>query len=279
MKKFFTIAAAALLTFGLSACNDTASPTEGSKAEGNSQLTLKEVFEKSIEQSGSVESLKAKIDMTQVVEIPSQELSMDMKSKMDMSMTVEPLAIYQKGETLIVGEENGTQQMESYMTEDGFYIYEGMSGQWTKLPPEMSEQMMSLSGQQADPSQQLKDLEQFQDDFKFEHTEKAYILRLSASGDKFNEFIKNEMEETMPDLLAGNPGMLENMDIQKVDYEIYIDKETFNPTRLNMVLEMNIIAEGEELIIKQDLKSSFSDYNKVDEIKVPQAVIDSANAL
>jgi len=279
MKKFLTIAATALLAFGLSACNGTASPQNGSKAEGNSELTLQEVYEKAIEQSGSVKSLKAQVDMTQLMELPSQEVSMNLKSKMDMSMTVEPLAMYQKGETTVEGEENGTQQMESYMTEDGFYIYEGVSGQWTKLPPEMSEQMLSVSGQQADPSQQLKELEQFQDDFKFEHTEDAYILRLSAAGEQFNEFIKGKMEETMPELLAGSPEMLENMDIQKVDYEIYIDKETFNPTKLNMVLEMSINTEGEELIIKQDLKSSFSDYNQVEEIKVPQEVIDSANSL
>ena len=143
----------------------------------------------------------------------------------------------------------------------------------------MSEQMQSLSGKQADPSQQLKELEQFKDDFKFEHTEDAYILRLSASGEKFNELIKKEMEETMPELLEGNPEMMENMDIQKVDYEIFIDKETFNTIGLNMVLEMSIVAEGEEMIIKQDLKSTFSDYNKVDEIKIPQEVIDNASAL
>lgn len=279
MKKLMAIAATAIMAFGLSACNGTAAPSEGSKAAGNSELTLQEVFEKSIEQSGTVESLKAHIDMTQTMEIPSQDLSMDMKSKMDMSMTVEPLAIYQKGETAMVGVENGSQQMESYMTEDGFYVYEGLSGQWTKLPQEMSEQVLSLSSQQADPSQQLKELEPFMEDFKFEHTENAYILRLSASGDEFNELIKKEMEETMPEILAGNPEMLKNMDIHKVDYEIYIDKESFNPTKLNMKLEMSMVSEGEELIIKQDFKSSFSDYNNVGEIKVPQEVIDSANTL
>lgn len=279
MKKFLTIAASALLALGLSACSDTASPKEGSKAEGNSELTLQEVYKKSLEQSGSIDSVKAKIDMAQVVEIPSQELSMDMKSKMDMSMTVQPFAVYQKGETTIVGEDNGTQQMESYMTEDGIYIYEGTSGQWVKLPSEMSEQMQALSGEQADPSKQLKDLEQFKEDFKFEHTEDAYILRLSASGEKFNKLIEKELQETMPELLEGNPEMLENMDIQKVDYEIYIDKKTFNISKLNMFLEMSITAEGEKLNIKQDLKSTFSDYNQVGEIKVPQEVIDGANAL
>lgn len=276
MKKWITIIATAALAFGLSACNQTATPKEGSNVENKSEMTFEEVYTKSIEQSEVVNSMKAQIDMQQKIEIPSQNVSMDMNSKMDMTMTVKPFGIYQKGITSMTGAEGENMEMESYMTEQGFFVFDSLSNQWMKLPSEMYEQIMAMSDQQVDPGQQLKDLAAFKDDFKFEHTDTAYILRLSSSGDKFNELIRKQMSESMPDLMAGEQEVLNNMDIQKVEYEIYIDKETFNTTKLNMVMEMTFKVEGEEMQMAQDLKSVFSDYNKVDEIVVPQEVIDNA---
>ena len=285
MKKWSMLLAVTTLSFGLVACNDTATPTPGTKTEQTSNLTLQDVFKKSVEQSESIKSLSANIDMTQLIEVPSQEISMETNSKMDMDMVIEPLSLYQKGTTSMTmpgmpsSEQADDMKMESYMTEQGFYMFDSMSNQWTKLPSDMYEQIMSMSQKQADPAKQLKDLEAFKDDFTFEQTDSAYVLKLAASGDKFNELIQKQLADTMPDMMVEEQELLKEMNIEKVNYEIFIDKETFNTTALNMIMDMTMVVEGEEMKLAQNLKSTYSKYNEVEKIEIPQEIIDNAQEM
>lgn len=285
MKKWMTLMAASVLTLGLAACNETATPTSETTKENTSEVTLQDVFSKSLKQSEKLESLSASIEMTQLIEFPSQEISMETTSKMDMDMMVEPLSLYQKGTTSMTmpGAESSDQldemKIESYMTDQGFFIFDSMSKQWTKLPADMYEQIMSMSQNQADPSQQLKDLEGFLEDFTFEQTDSEYVLKLSASGEKFNNLIQKQLADTMPDMMVEEQELLKNMNVEKVNYEIFIDKKTFNTTALNMVMDMTMAVEGEEMKLSQDMKSTFSNYNDVEPIKVPQDILDNAQEM
>lgn len=170
-------------------------------------------------------------------------------------------------------------KIESYMTDQGFFMFDSMSEKWTKLPTDMYEQIMSMSQNQADPSQQLKDLEMFLEDFTFEQTDSEYVLKLSASGEKFNKLIQKQLADTMPDMMVEEQELLKNMNVEKVNYEIFIDKKTFNTTELNMVMDMTMAVEGEEMKLSQDMKSTFSNYNDVEPIKVPQEILDSAQEM
>ncbi|WP_075619338.1 DUF6612 family protein [Paenisporosarcina indica] len=285
MKKWMTIMAASLLTFSLAACNSTATPTSETAEENTSKLTLEQVFEKSLSQSETIESLSATLEMSQLIEMPSQAVSMNTTSDLTMDMVVEPLSIYQKGTTTMAvpGDASTTEpqdiEIESYMTEDGFFMYENMTKQWMKLPPEMYNQMMAMSESQADPAQQLKDLQPFMKDFTFEQTDTEYVLKLAASGEQFNELIQKQLTEMMPEAMVEEEELLKGLSIEKVNYEIFIDKETFNTTALNMIMDMTMAVEGEEMKLSQDLKSIFSNYNKVEPIKVPQEVLDSAQEM
>ena len=285
MKKWMTVMAASLLSFSLVACNSTATPTSKTSEENTSELTLEQVFKKSLAQSETIESLSATLDMSQLIEMPSQSVSMNTTSNMTMDMMVEPLSVYQKGTTTMTvpGDESSTEPqevvMESYMTEDGFFMHDNMSQQWMKLPSDMYDQMMAMSDKQADPAQQLKDLEPFIKDFTFEQTDTEYVLKLAASGEQFNELIQKQLTEMMPEALVEGEELLKGINIENVNYEIFIDKETFNTSALNMVMDMTMAVEGEEMKLSQDLKSIFSNYNKVEPIKVPQEVLDSAQEM
>ncbi|MGB2992970.1 MAG: DUF6612 family protein [Paenisporosarcina sp.] len=285
MKKWKTLMVASVLTLGLAACNSTATPTSETAEDKKSELTLKQVFDKSLAQSESIKSLNADIEMSQVIEVPSQNVEMDTETKMTMDMFVNPLSIYQKGttSTTVPGQDTSEQpqevEIESYMTEEGFFMNHSMSQQWVKLPADMYEQMMSMSQKQADPSQQLKDLEMFRDDFSFEQSDDMYVLKLSASGDKFNELIQKQLTETMPAMELEQENMLKDMNIEKVDYEIFINKKTFNTSAFNMNLEMTVTVEGEEMKMSQNMKSTFDKFNEIEPIKVPQEVLDNAKAM
>lgn len=285
MKKWKMLMVASVLTVGLAGCNTTATPTSETAKDKKSELTLKQVFDKSLAQSESIKSLNADVEMSQLIEVPSQNVEMNTVTNMNMDMFVEPLSIYQKGttSTLVPGEDSSVQpqevEIESYMTDKGFFMNHSMSAQWVKLPEDMYEQMMSMSQKQADPSQQLKDLEMFKDDFSFEQTEDMYVLKLSASGEKFNELIKKQVTETIPAVKLDQENMLKDMNIEKVDYEIFIDKKTFNTSAFNMDLKMSVSVEGEEMKMSQDLKSTFNKFDEIEPITVPQEVLDNAKEM
>lgn len=287
MKKWATFTAAGVLTMGLAACGQTAEPTSETTEEQTSDMTLEEVFDKSMEVSNATESLSAKIDMTQNMKQPSQDLVMETSSVMDMDITMDPLAIYQKGTTTMKmdgSEEEQTMDMEMYMTEQGFFMNDSTTGQWMKLPSEMYDQIAQMTEQQSDPSQQLKQLETFKDDFTFEQTDSEYVLKLSAAGDEFNALIEEQMSQFMPELegeenQAAMDEMMEAMNIEKVDYTINIDKETFETTAVDMIMDMTMEMEGETMEMNQVMNADYSNYNGVETITVPEDVVNGAQEM
>ena len=285
MNKWMNLVGVCILLILLTACSQPATPTKETSKESTSDLTLQNVFTQSLAQSEKLDSLSASIDMTQVVEIPAQKISMETSSKMDMDMIVEPLSLHQEGTTSMnmLGEETlgapAEMKIESYLSDQGFFMFDSMSSQWLKLPKDMYEQIMSMSKNQADPSQQLKDLESFMDDFTFEQDEHSYILKLAASGDEFNTLMQKQLADTMPDMVVKEQELLENMNVEKVNFEIFIDKQTFNILTLNMVIDMTMAVEGENMRITQDIKSSYSKFNEVKSIEIPQDVINQAQEM
>ncbi|MBP2243040.1 hypothetical protein J2Z40_003622 [Cytobacillus eiseniae] len=289
MKKSLSILTGLLLIFMLAACNQTAEPVnepneeetpvadkEGEAAEEKaSELTLEEVFNKSAEASETLKSFAVQMEMTQEMSSDQEELNMKTSSVIDMSVVTEPMAYYQKMK-MSLGEESESFEMESYFSADGMFLYEPESSQWMKFPQEMTEAFLQMAGQQQpNPSEELKKLQQFVEDFTFEQDSSNYILKLKASGDKFNDFIKATAAEQLPPEMALEE-VLNNMNVNAVDYEILINKETFYPSALIMNMDMDMTIEGQTISLVQSMNGQYSSYNEIDEIVIPQEVIDSA---
>ncbi len=68
----------------------------------------------------------------------------------------------------------------------------------------------------------------------------------------------------------------QDLNIKNIEYEIYIDKETFYPSKLNMNMDMDITVEGETISLKQIISGEYLDYNQIGEITVPQEIVDTA---
>lgn len=278
MKKWSTLLAVATLTLGLAACNETAAPANEKDVTEKSELTLQEVYDKSMAASEELKSVKAKIDMKQKMQLPGQDVNLDINSLMDMDYIIDPLQIHQTGTTSMksTDENMGNQEMkmESYITKDAFYTYEGESGQWMKFPQEMMNQLMSTTDQ-SNPSNQLKQIEGYLEDFTFEQDNDNYILTLEASGEKFTELVKEQVDEALQNMVGAEEIEMD-MIINSVNYLIHIDKETFQTNKVDMVLDMDMTIDGETMNMKQDMKSDFSNFNQVEEIVIPQEVIDNA---
>ncbi|MDS9472113.1 DUF6612 family protein [Sporosarcina pasteurii] len=280
MKKWLKGLVVGFLALALVACSDVANepanPKPGTEEEKKSELTLEEVFQKAQEASESVKSMHADMDMTQNISSPDSDVEMVNKINMQIDIVQEPFAMYQVMEMDVVGE--GFMQTEIYLTADGFYLKDPTNETWMKLPSEDFENIAFTMNTGEDPTVDFASLKEFIDDFKFEQTNDQYVLNLKASGDKFNRLIQQELEAAgiHNELSAEEMEVLEGIKIHELNYEIFIDKETFDTTAFNLVMDMEMINEGEEMRIKQNIQSKFSDINEVEEIKIPQEVVDNA---
>ncbi len=275
-----------ILVLVLAACNSSDTPdakpgTDGKPEETpeevqKEELTAQEVFEKVQENSEEMKSMHASMNIDQNIEVPSEQVDMDSKIKMEMDMIQDPLAMYQVMD-MDMGAE-GAAKIEMYMTEEGFFMKDPESEQWMKLPAEYYDELSESMTAGADPNLDFDTLEDFVEDFTMEEKDGQYILKLKASGEKFNALIQEELQDAgmMEGMDEETAAALETLEIHKFEYEIFVDKETFNMTAFNMIMDMEM-GEGEELVrISQDMKADISKINEIDEIKVPQEVLDNA---
>ncbi|WP_251477459.1 DUF6612 family protein [Planococcus sp. NCCP-2050] len=285
LRKWAMAMGAGILTLGLAACSDTAEPAAGSEGEkgADSDLTLEEVFTKTNEASEEINSLHADMVTSQMMTVESAGMEIETVSDISMDMTMEPMAFYQTGETKMNSEEMGDMPpmtMEMYYTEEGMYMFEPTMETWMKMPSTEMEQLQTMMDQQtADPSKQMEELEAFKDDFTFEQTADDYVLKLNASGEEYQELIGEQMEQMLGQMDMEVQTVLEGMTINDVAYEIFIDKETFLPSVINIDMDLDMEIEGESMNIKSVVDSEYSKYDEIDSITVPAEVIEQAQEI
>lgn len=282
MNKWLKGMAAGVLALGLAACGSTAEPKTdsetGEKANvtNKSEMTAQEVYNKAMSVSEEQKNMHAVVDVDQKISVPSEDFEMDSKIKMDMDMIVEPLSMYQKM-SVDMGPDMGKMDMELYLTDSEFYMQDPESGEWLKFTNDMYDEIMAEMGGETDPTLDMEMFNEFKDDFKFEQTDDEYILTLSASGEKFNELMLELMNESIPeDLSAEEAEIIENMNVNGLTIEIFIDKETFYTNAFNLDMDMDMKVEEQEMNITQKMKAVMSKINEIDEIVVPQEVVDNA---
>ncbi len=274
MKKWKTLLAATALTLGLAACNQTAQPTDSGVAD-KSDMTLKEVYAKSIEVSEQLKSVKVQMTLDQKMNMPGEE-EINMVADMDMDVVIDPIQIYQKGTTSMIMGEGMEEDMdiEAYLSTESFYMFESTTGQWMKLPQDMMDELMG-STDQSNPAEQLQMLEEYLEDFTFEQDDKNYILKMNASGEKFTALIQAQVDEALKGL-GDSEGIDMDYTINSLNYVLHIDKETFQTNKVDMVMDMVMTMDGETVTMIQDLKTTYSNFNELTEITVPQEIVESA---
>lgn len=279
MKKWTALLSVVTLSLGLAACNETATPVKEKEVTETSKLTLQEVYDNSMKASEELKSVKGTIDMKQKMTIPSEEMTLDITSVMDMEYIIDPMQMHQKGTTTMMseGEDSQATEMETYIIEDAMYVYEGTSAQWMKFPQELVEQMMGTANQ-TDPASQLKPLQEYLEQVEFEQDDENYILTLKGSGEEFTSLVQDQVDKALQSLTAEENVNLD-VTIHSVDYLVHIDKESFQTNKLDMVIDMDMTMEGETVKMKMDAKTDFSKFNEIDKIVVPQEVIDSATEI
>ncbi|KAB8129189.1 copper amine oxidase N-terminal domain-containing protein [Gracilibacillus oryzae] len=228
-----------------------------------------------------MDSFSADMKLDQTMTMFGEEISMNMDIQMDS--VLDPFGTHQ-ALTLSMKELGEDLSLETYMTEDGYYEYDSTTDQWITYGEELTgdlSELSDLSNYQLDPAAQLELMERFYEDVKVVENEDTYELYISVSGDGFKDLLNEIL--SMPELglgqeLEGMEEALEQLNIQinKLEIVTVYDKETLYPVSDKMETDMVISMEGEEISIVQNMENTYSNVNAIDEITIPQEVIDSA---
>jgi len=284
MKKIFKVLAVGTLALTLAACNSSATPTKDTT--NKSKLTLEQVYDKAVDRQADIQSASAKMDMTQVTKVGSGEEAMEFSidSKMEMDIIVDPLAMHLSGsmtmpDMMNEGEETMDMPIEMYMKKDaGLFMKDSTTDSWLKLPDENFDAILDQTAASADAKEQLEQLKKFIKDFTFEQTDDEYVLTLDAKGDKFKELIDSEINKSMQEMgLEENP--MDQLSIEKINYVLHIDKETFDTNKMDMNFDLKMAVEGDELLMNTKSVVTYTEFNHLKTIDIPQSIIDNAQTI
>lgn len=284
MKKIFKVIAVGTLALTLAACNSSATPTKDTTKTSN--LTLEQVYDKAVDRQSDIKSASANMDMTQVTKVGSGEEAMEfsINSKMEMDIIVDPLAMHLSGsmsmpDMMSEGQETTDMPIEMYMKKDaGLFMKDVTTDSWLKLPDENFDAILDQTAASADAKEQLEQLKKFINDFTFEQTDKEYVLTLEAKGDKFKELIDSEINKSIEDMgLEENP--MDQLTIEKINYVLHIDKETFDTKKMDMNFDLKMAVEGDELLMNTKSVVTYTDFNHLKTIDIPQSIVDNAQTI
>ncbi len=281
LKKLFKVLSVGTFALVLAACNSSATSTK--ETTNKSSLTLEQVYDKAVERQADIKSMSANMETNQVTKIDAGDESMEVAidSKMEMDVIADPLAMHLSGSMTMPdmfgeGTEKSDMPLEMYMKQDqGFFMKDVASDSWLKLPKEQFDDILKQTASSADAKEQLQQLKKYIDDFTFEQTDDAYVLTLEAKGDRFKDLIDSQVNDSMKELgLEENP--LDNLTIDKVNYVLHIDKETFDTTKMDMNFDFKMKVEGEELAMTTKSVITYTEFNHLKTIDIPQNIIDNA---
>lgn len=262
----------------LTACSSTSEPTEGTV--NTSDVTLEEVYNEAMARQAELKSVTANVVADQKITFGTGEQMMEMLSTtvMKMDTQMEPLALFADG--TIAMETNGEtidMPMQLYMTEtDGLFVQDGAADTWMRLPTEMTDQMLDQLGTHGNAAEQLAQLQAYVSDFTFEQTDTDYLLTLVADDEKFNELILASAGTALEEMTAEEQQVLDTMTFEDAVYTLTIDKKTYDTKKVDMDFVMKMDMDGQQSVIDTTSTVTFSNFNAVEPITIPQSVIDEA---
>lgn len=242
---------------------------------GSSKVTAVSLLEDVQKKCDSMKSMETHTTADITLDSAALGGSMDMTMDMTMQTTTDPVANYMKGSIGILGQ---TLDMENYIIVNGDQIdsYTGMSDQWVVQKMSYDEDSVEKINAAAEDLLKSKDSLKLADETEDVDGTEAYII---ITGSISGEDVKNlmgSMESTLGSLTGD-----EDMDFGdiSVDFTYAISKADKNPLYMDMTFNGMTAGEGDEQVTfsKFNMKMEYTNFDTVDEITVPQDVIDSAS--
>ncbi|MCM3135435.1 hypothetical protein M3629_21895 [Paenibacillus polysaccharolyticus] len=284
MKKWTTMIIGALLAVSLAACgNDTdksATPPAGNETtnEGNNTAeqnaavpTLDELLAKTGEATKALKSFTTEANIDQKIKLDAGEQSQDQQVKTSLKMDIikDPMMIYQEMEMDMSGQK---QNIKQYITSDK--IYSQVGDQWVSIPEEQTKALIEQMKASMNPEKELDQFKKVKEDVKITEEGDNYVLNADVSGDNVKELAKSVMEQNGSD--AQMQAMLDQMNIKSMKMKYLINKETSLLEKMDVAMVMEMEQNSQKMTMDMKMDTTFSNHDKVAEIKIPQEALDSA---
>lgn len=293
MKKWTAALLGAILVLGMTACSSDKEASGGANsntgneavnqtanAEGNKSSetvpSVDEFITKVSEASGKIKSFSMGLDTTQNIVVTMDGQTQEQKSviKGTSDYVKEPLAMYQNIE-MDLGE-LGKQSIEQYITKDG--IYSKQNDTWMKMPNEMHDQLMQTAEQSANPEAQLEQFKSIASEAKITQEGDEYLMTADLSGDGVKDLAKSLMSQSGGQN-EQSAAMLDQMDLKNIKISYSVNKDTFLPNKTDVQMVMDMEVEGQKVSLDMKMSSTFSKYDEITSIEVPQEAIDNAQSV
>ncbi|WP_456274564.1 DUF6612 family protein [Bacillus sp. AK031] len=278
LSKLFTTAA---LVVTLGACSATASP-EGN-VQNQSDLTLKEVFDKSQKADAELNSFHMEMNLEQDIhEEASENGPMKMSTNSSSDIVLEPLTMHQTSSVNMSMDDTELSeipvtQLEMYLGKEAIYMKENMQNQWTKLPNEMAGLLNGAAFQESSlPKNQLQQYEPYLDQFTFTQDENSYILQLALEGEEADKLLKEGMSIIQGELEGTFEGIMDDTSLLALNLKVSIDKESFHTTAMEVEQVIEMGKNGDITKMNQMIDSQFSNFNELESIVIPAEVTEAA---
>lgn len=254
----------------------TNNEAENEPTEKEDTLSPEALFQKMNEANNSLESFSTETTIHQVMTIDGEEMSVNSVTSMDIIM--DPLTMQQTIFTDVP--DVGEQEVETYFTDEGFFMFDPEQDKWLKMPDELSGDLLKQLTEQANIDSQMQQFDAFIENFAVDEKDDHYLLTFKADDDSFNE----QMMETLQGALPEEMGMMgeelfEQMTFNDMQYEMIIDKENYYIHTLQMTMDFDMELEGDTMHSVQSMKMTYDNYNNVGEIVVPDEILENAEEM
>ncbi|PKR78475.1 hypothetical protein CEY16_01580 [Halalkalibacillus sediminis] len=182
----------------------------------------------------------------------------------------DPAKMHAEGESIM---DSGEESMfEMYMAEGDLYIF--ADGNWFTMPT-TSEYGSMYEQYKVFEEEQIDEYLKFSKHFSVTDQGDHYLLSFEGDHEDYKNVIMGASFGAQNETLKEH---YENMQISNGSYEIKVDKDTFYMTEYSIEYEAETTGEIGE--VKQYHKGTYklSDFNAIDEITVPEEVVDNAQS-
>lgn len=267
MKKIFQLTAAVAMAFTLAGCSDT--------------QTAQQIFDNTMERQKELTSASATMDVQQTMKISMDgetgEIVTSTKGTVDMVLSPLAMAMDANVSTELMGEPMEL-PVKMYINEaQGLYMQDPTSSTWMKLPNEQLDTLLASTDVEVNQTAQLEQLQEFVEDFTMEETDASYVLTLNLDDEKFNSLVKEQAAGALGDSgTEADNAALESIQISDGLYKLTIDKKTYDLTNIVMDFFMTMAVEGETMEMDTNSNITYTEFNHLQSIDIPQDIIDSA---
>ncbi|MCM2674453.1 DUF6612 family protein [Alkalicoccobacillus plakortidis] len=253
--------------------------------EGNQSITdqekeptINEIIQKSKASLSEVNNFTLSSDNTQVIS-RGEERRETITSYGLTYYNESPFAYHQKLETSVSNSHSSrteNTEAEQYVKEDMAFLLNNSSNIWMEVPLELTEDLLSFQNPQFEVNRYLDLMEEYKENIELERTDNYHILSLEGRGLEVREAVMQLYRISNLANEQQSVDIVNQMEIEAIDYDLYINKDTYLQDKVEISIQLNTTFEGEPVDVEINIQTDITDYNDTETIIIPDHIINDS---